>query len=68
MVPPGVQDIDLASVWLWLTPGQPGLGLEPGAFPGKGIYFPETRREELGLLHLAEWRGAPDPGGGGGPC
>ena len=53
MVPLGVQDIDLAP-----SPSQPGLGLEPGAFPGKGIYFPGTRREELGLLHLPEWRGA----------
>ena len=53
MVPLGIQDIDLAP-----SSSQPGLGLEPGAFPGKGIYFPGTRREKLGLLHLPEWRGA----------
>ena len=53
MVPLGVQDIDLVP-----SPSQPGLGLEPGAFPGKGIFFPETRGGELGLLHLPEWRGA----------
>ena len=53
MVPLGVQDIDLVP-----SPSQPGLGLEPGAFPGKGIFFPETRGGELGLLHLPEWPGA----------
>ena len=53
IVPLGVQDIDLAP-----SPSQPGLGLEPGAFPGKGIYFPGTRREKLQLLHVPEWRGA----------
>ena len=53
MAPLGVQDIDLGP-----CPGQPGLGLEPGAFPWKGIFFPGTGGEELGLLHLAEWRGA----------
>ena len=53
MVPLGVQDIDLVP-----SPSQPGLGLEPGAFPGKGIYFPGTRREKLQLLHVPEWRGA----------
>ena len=53
MVPLAVQDIDLAP-----CPGQPGLDLEPGGFPWKGFFFPGTGREELGLLHLAEWRGA----------
>ena len=42
MVPLGIQDIDLAP-----SSSQPGLGLEPGTFPGKGIYLPGTRREKL---------------------